>query len=88
VPLRMKKKCHYQTRGKAYEAADYRRVHCGGVLLGAGSGRTGLPEQPVRFIVPWSAGSGTDLMARAFAQELAKALGNRSWSTTAAAPAP
>jgi tripartite-type tricarboxylate transporter receptor subunit TctC len=35
------------------------------------------PTKPIRFIVPWSAGSGTDLMARAFAQELEKALGQR-----------
>jgi len=33
------------------------------------------PSKPIRFIVPWSAGSGTDLMARAFAQELSKAIG-------------
>ena len=33
------------------------------------------PSKPIRFIVPWSAGSGTDLMARAFASELAKAVG-------------
>ncbi|MFN7085639.1 MAG: Bug family tripartite tricarboxylate transporter substrate binding protein [Burkholderiales bacterium] len=35
------------------------------------------PAKPLRFIVPWSAGSGTDLMARAFAQELASALGQQ-----------
>lgn len=35
------------------------------------------PAKPVRFIVPWSAGSGTDLMARAFAHELGKALGQQ-----------
>ena len=35
------------------------------------------PNRPVRFIVPWSAGSGTDLMARAFAQELSGALGQQ-----------
>ncbi|MDP2238801.1 MAG: tripartite tricarboxylate transporter substrate binding protein [Burkholderiales bacterium] len=35
------------------------------------------PSKPVRFIVPWSAGSGTDLMARAFAQELSGALGQQ-----------
>ena len=26
------------------------------------------PAKPIRFIVPWSAGSGTDMMARAFAR--------------------
>jgi tripartite-type tricarboxylate transporter receptor subunit TctC len=35
------------------------------------------PAKPIRFIVPWSAGSGTDLMARAFAQELTKAIGQQ-----------
>jgi tripartite-type tricarboxylate transporter receptor subunit TctC len=35
------------------------------------------PAKPVRMIVPWSAGSGTDLMARAFASELSKALGQQ-----------
>ena len=35
------------------------------------------PSRPIRFIVPWSAGSGTDLMARAFSQELTKAAGQQ-----------
>lgn len=35
------------------------------------------PAKPIRFVVPWGAGSGTDLMARAFAAELEKALGQR-----------
>jgi len=35
------------------------------------------PSRPIRFIVPWSAGSGTDLMARAFAQELTKTVGQQ-----------
>src|SRR5688500_1702342 len=35
------------------------------------------PNKPIRMVVPWSAGSGTDLMARAFAQELGKALGQQ-----------
>jgi len=37
----------------------------------------GYPARPIRFIVPWSAGSGTDLMARAFAQELTRAIGQQ-----------
>jgi tripartite-type tricarboxylate transporter receptor subunit TctC len=41
-----------------------------------GSGQA-YPAKPIRFIVPWSAGSGTDLMARAFAQELTKAAGQQ-----------
>ena len=35
------------------------------------------PSRPIRFIVPWSAGSGTDFMARAFAQELTKTIGQQ-----------
>ncbi|MBI4194803.1 MAG: tripartite tricarboxylate transporter substrate binding protein [Betaproteobacteria bacterium] len=35
------------------------------------------PGKPVRFIVPWTAGSGTDLMARALAQKLTEALGQQ-----------
>lgn len=35
------------------------------------------PAKPIRLVVPWSAGSGTDLMARAFAQELTKAIGQQ-----------
>ena len=35
------------------------------------------PSKPIRFIVPWSPGSGTDLMSRAFAQELTKAIGQQ-----------
>ncbi len=45
--------------------------------LTQGVGAQAYPSKPVRFIVPWSAGSGTDLMARAFAQELAKVLGQQ-----------
>ena len=31
------------------------------------------PTKPVRLIVPWSAGSGTDLMSRTLAQKLGEA---------------
>jgi tripartite-type tricarboxylate transporter receptor subunit TctC len=41
----------------------------------AGAQAQQYPAKPIRFIVPWSAGSGTDLMARAFANELTKAAG-------------
>jgi len=43
----------------------------------AGATFAQYPSRPIRLIVPWSAGSGTDLMARAFAQELAKAIGQQ-----------
>ncbi len=42
-----------------------------------GAAAQSYPAKPIRFIVPWSAGSGTDLMARAFAQELTKAVGQQ-----------
>jgi tripartite-type tricarboxylate transporter receptor subunit TctC len=35
------------------------------------------PAKPVRLLVPWSAGSGTDLMARAFAHRLGEAMGQQ-----------
>jgi tripartite-type tricarboxylate transporter receptor subunit TctC len=35
------------------------------------------PTKPVRLIVPWSAGSGTDLMSRSFAARLSDALGQQ-----------
>lgn len=34
----------------------------------------GYPDKPIRLIVPYPAGGGTDVMARAFAQKLAAAL--------------
>ncbi len=37
----------------------------------------GYPSKAVRLIVPWSAGSGTDLMARTLAQKLGDALGQQ-----------
>jgi len=35
------------------------------------------PAKPIRFIVPWTPGSGTDLMARMLAQRLAEPLGQQ-----------
>ena len=46
------------------------------LMCSVGNAQT-YPSRPIRFIVPWSAGSGTDLMARAFAQELTKAIGQQ-----------
>ena len=47
------------------------------LIIVAGATFAQYPSRPIRFIVPWSAGSGTDLMARAFAQELTKAIGQQ-----------
>jgi tripartite-type tricarboxylate transporter receptor subunit TctC len=53
---------------------------CAGVVLSlaptSAVGQT-YPSKPVRLIVPWSAGSGTDLMARSFAQKLTDSLGQQ-----------
>lgn len=35
------------------------------------------PSKPIRLIVPWSAGSGTDLMSRTLAQKMAETLGQQ-----------
>lgn len=35
------------------------------------------PNKPLRIIVPWTAGSGTDLMARALAQKLTESIGQQ-----------
>jgi tripartite-type tricarboxylate transporter receptor subunit TctC len=45
--------------------------------LTQGAGAQSYPSKPVRFIVPWTAGSGTDLMARALSQKLTEALGQQ-----------
>jgi tripartite-type tricarboxylate transporter receptor subunit TctC len=50
---------------------------CALALAAANVGAQQYPTKPVRFIVPWSAGSGTDLMARAFAQHLGAAVGQQ-----------
>jgi tripartite-type tricarboxylate transporter receptor subunit TctC len=47
------------------------------VSLGAEAAAQAYPTKPVRLIVPWGAGSGTDLMARAFAHRLGEALGQQ-----------
>ena len=46
------------------------------LIAGAVHAQT-YPSKPVRLIVPWSAGSGTDLMARSFAHKLGETLGQQ-----------
>ncbi|MFZ9654758.1 MAG: Bug family tripartite tricarboxylate transporter substrate binding protein, partial [Limnohabitans sp.] len=39
------------------------------------SGAQNFPTKPVRFIVPFTAGSGTDIVARSVADVMSKSLG-------------
>jgi tripartite-type tricarboxylate transporter receptor subunit TctC len=45
------------------------------------------PNKPVRFIVPFAPGGGTDTVSRLICDHLGKTFGSPSWSTTRAAPA-
>ncbi len=44
-------------------------------LIASAAAAQAYPSKPVRLIVPWSAGSGTDLMARSLAAKMTEALG-------------
>ncbi len=46
-------------------------------LFAAHASAQGYPNKPLRLIVPWSAGSGTDLMSRALAQKMSETLGQQ-----------
>jgi tripartite-type tricarboxylate transporter receptor subunit TctC len=46
-------------------------------LIASSAAAQTYPSKPVRLIVPWSAGSGTDLMARSFAHKLGETLGQQ-----------
>jgi tripartite-type tricarboxylate transporter receptor subunit TctC len=45
------------------------------LALSAGSAQADYPEKPIQLIVPWSAGGGTDAVARQFANGLQEELG-------------
>ncbi|MCP8689496.1 tripartite tricarboxylate transporter substrate binding protein [Marinobacterium sedimentorum] len=45
------------------------------LALGAGAAQAGYPEKPIQLIVPWSAGGGTDAVARQMAAGLEQELG-------------
>jgi tripartite-type tricarboxylate transporter receptor subunit TctC len=49
-------------------------ISCGWIQW---AGAQSYPSKPIRFIVPWTAGSGTDLMSRMLAQKLGEALGQQ-----------
>jgi tripartite-type tricarboxylate transporter receptor subunit TctC len=52
-------------------------VACSLLALSAGAAAQAYPSKPIRLIVPWSAGSGTDLMARSLAAKMTDALGQQ-----------
>ena len=41
------------------------------------AGAQSYPTKPIRLIVPWSAGSGTDLMSRSLALKMSETLGHQ-----------
>jgi tripartite-type tricarboxylate transporter receptor subunit TctC len=49
----------------------------GAALAAAGVQAQGYPEQPVRWVVPYTAGGGTDVLARTVAEALRPALGQQ-----------
>ena len=54
-------------------------VLCAAIAMACASaaGAQAYPAKPLRLIVPWSAGSGTDLMSRSLAQKLGEAIGQQ-----------
>ena len=46
-----------------------------GMLLGAQAAIAAWPEKPIRFIVPYPPGGGTDIVARAVGKRLSESLG-------------
>lgn len=50
---------------------------CGGVLAQAAEKKAAFPSKPIRFIVPYAAGSGNDIQSRGLQPYLEKHLGGR-----------
>lgn len=48
-----------------------------GLALSCTAAAQNYPTKPVRLIVPWSAGSGTDLMSRTLAQKMSESLAHQ-----------
>jgi tripartite-type tricarboxylate transporter receptor subunit TctC len=52
-------------------------IVAGAALAAAGVQAQGYPEQPVRWVVPYPAGGGTDVLARTVAEAMRPALGQQ-----------
>lgn len=53
----------------------FARILAVAALLVGGAAQAEWPDKPIRFIVPFTAGSGTDIVARTVAEPMSKALG-------------
>jgi tripartite-type tricarboxylate transporter receptor subunit TctC len=62
-------------------------VACALAVVGAGAFAQAWPSRPIRMVVGFAPGGGTDVMARAVAQALTESLGQPSSSTTSRVPA-
>jgi tripartite-type tricarboxylate transporter receptor subunit TctC len=59
------------------KAIAYGAALVGGLALGHPAGAQTWPSKPIRIVVPYQAGQGTDVGARYFAEQLSKALGQQ-----------
>ena len=55
----------------------YAAALVGGLALGHPAGAQTWPSKPIKIVVPYQAGQGTDVGARYFAEQLSKALGQQ-----------
>ena len=56
------------------------RIACGSlfaalIALSTALGAAGYPEKPIRLVIPFAPGGGTDVLARALSEKLTEALG-------------
>ncbi|MDP3606362.1 MAG: tripartite tricarboxylate transporter substrate-binding protein, partial [Polaromonas sp.] len=50
-------------------------VAAGLLAVAAAAAQTAYPSKPIKFLVPFTAGSGTDLIARTVADTMSKSMG-------------